>query len=223
MKFFFSIMLLHSLHATNFQNDSIEIELPRGWGCQKFKAQHLCRQGGQLSKEAFISLNTKLKAPKENLQHFEKIFKTPLTTIKIERVTLNDHPWVKSVHLGRELKRYYTTYVATVKGDLAILVALNTHKDFYPKYRDVFEKMILSLKVRDNDFSKIPEAFSTQFPQNSALNAHTSPDGSLVVIEETSEFALKSENRTTLYIVIALGLGLVTALGFFLMKVYKKK
>ncbi len=51
------------------------------------------------------------------------------------------------MHLGSEIPHYYTRYLATVKGKIAVLVTFSAHKLHYTKYSSEFFRAIKSLRV----------------------------------------------------------------------------
>ena len=51
------------------------------------------------------------------------------------------------MHLGSEIPHYYTRYLATLKGNIAVLVTFSAHKLFYSKYSSEFFRAIKSLRV----------------------------------------------------------------------------
>ena len=51
------------------------------------------------------------------------------------------------MHLGSEIPHYYTRYLATIKGNISVLVTFSAHKLFYTKYSNEFFRAIKSLRV----------------------------------------------------------------------------
>ena len=53
-------------------------------------------------------------------------------------VKINKHQWADAMHLSSELPYYYTRYLATIKGNVAVLISFTSHKKFYTKYSGQF-------------------------------------------------------------------------------------
>ena len=160
-----------------FRNSYVSFELPSRWSCrlentawicryiintkcaQKMANGKSCRAQKNKTKEAIIILAAKEIGPKDNLKAYYKyLMKTrPIVTQTGKRSTsrlvhskvikIQNHKWVDGMHLGSEIPHYYTRYLATVKGKIAVLVTFSAHKLHYTKYSSEFFRAIKSLRV----------------------------------------------------------------------------
>ena len=67
--------------------------------------------------------------------------------IHVKPTTIQKHKWLDGMHLGSEIPHYYTRYMATLKGNIAMVVTFSAHKLFYTKYSSEFFRAIKSLRV----------------------------------------------------------------------------
>ena len=74
-----------------------------------------------------------------------------------KRVSIQGLEWVDSMQLGSEIPHYYTRYLATLNGDVAVLISFSAHKRFYTNYSSQFFKGIKSLKVITSRVSAVKE------------------------------------------------------------------
>ena len=106
-----------------------------------------------------IILTAKQKGPPDSLAQYINHLKTPRTvkqakggnfTSKVfhaKQRQINQQMWVDGFHQGSEVPTYYTRYLVTIKGTLAILVTYSAHKNHYKKYASDFATSINSLRV----------------------------------------------------------------------------
>ncbi|MCX7977837.1 MAG: hypothetical protein N2578_02415, partial [Bdellovibrionaceae bacterium] len=154
------ILLSSSAQAKVFRNAYIAFEIPETWKCVLEQTEWVCRHdGGPESKEAIIILTAKEVGPTDSFPQYEAHLASPITAkgvasatqskivYKPKMVKINDQQWVDGLHLGSEVGSYYTRYLATIKDNIAILVTLSTHKNFYTKYSGEFFKTVQSLRV----------------------------------------------------------------------------
>ena len=123
------------------------------------KNSKACIAQKKRAKEAIIILAAKEVGPKDHLKAYYdyltqlrslvtksgKRFKSKLIHSKI--IKIEHHKWVDGMHLGSEVPHYYTRYLATVKGKIAVLVTFSSHKLYYTKYSNEFFRAIKSLRV----------------------------------------------------------------------------
>lgn len=156
-------LLISSLtQAKVFRNAYISFEMPDAWKCNLEQTEWVCRSElSKEAKEAIIILTAKEVGPTDSLQMYdahlgENITNTSRSGNKItskviykpKHVTINDSEWIDGLHQGSEVENYFTRYMATIKDNIAILVTLSAHKDFYTKYSSQdFFKTINSLRV----------------------------------------------------------------------------
>lgn len=156
-----SILLTSTAHAKVFRNAYISFELPQAWNCSLEQTEWVCRsENNKEAKEAIIILTAKEVGPTDSLQQYEGHLNTPITlnlktggtaeskiVYKAKTVQINDQPWIDGLHMGSEVPNYFTRYLATIKGRIAVLVTFSAHKQFYTKYSQDFFKAVMSLRV----------------------------------------------------------------------------
>lgn len=164
--------LLTTVIATNsnaklFRNSYVSFELPPNWNCALEGTEWVCVnkfvKKNNEKKEAIIILTAKEKGPSDSLKAYEAHLKTPrklvnakgakyssqIKGVRSRKIALQD--WMDGIHLGSEVQNYYTRYLATVKGQIAILVTFSAHKDHYAKYANDFMRAIQSLRIIASD------------------------------------------------------------------------
>ena len=177
LSFLICFLLPNQADAKLFKNAYVSFELPKGWDCQlsrrvwtcRYKPDKTCRgpfldkkkcyKEIKRTKEAIFILTAKAVGKDDTFEKYFERFKQkrPILTqkgrkseskvIRLKRVNINKQTWIESLHLGSEIPPYYTQYLATIKGKVAILVGLSAHKLYYTKYSGAFFKTIKSLKV----------------------------------------------------------------------------
>jgi LPXTG-motif cell wall-anchored protein len=158
-----SILLTTSAQAKTFRNAYISFELPATWNCNLEQTEWVCRsESSKESKEAIIILTAKEVGPTDSMQLYEQHLNTPITlnlktggatdskiVYKSKTVQINDQTWIDGLHLGSEVQNYFTRYLATIKGRIAVLITFSAHKQFYTKYSQDFFKAVMSLRVTE--------------------------------------------------------------------------
>lgn len=157
--------------------------MPNRWNCEMHKKAYLCRHRVaksckanpttpdckkqiKKSREAVVVISAKEKSKLDSISEFHKHFgearkmnaaggTTQSKVVHNKVVGIQRLKWVDGMHLGSELPHYYTRYLATVKGDVAVLVSFTAHKLFYTNYSSQFFKGIKSLKVTAEELSHI--------------------------------------------------------------------
>ncbi|MBC7372343.1 MAG: hypothetical protein H7326_12300 [Bdellovibrionaceae bacterium] len=156
-----SILITSSVQAKTFRNAYISFELPANWNCSLEQTEWVCRsESNKESKEAIIILTAKEVGPTDSIQLYEQHLNTPISlnlktggsvmskiVYKSKSVQINDQPWMDGLHLGSEVQNYFTRYLASIKGRIAVLVTFSAHKQFYTKYSQDFFKAVMSLRV----------------------------------------------------------------------------
>lgn len=156
-----SILFSIATQAKVFRNAYISFEMPDSWNCKLEQTEWVCRsEQAKESREAIIILTAKEVGPTDSIALYEahldksipaqykggenslskKIYKPKL-------VAITDQQWVDGLHLGSEVKNYYTRYLATIKDKIAILVTFSAHQQHYARYANDFFNTIKSLKV----------------------------------------------------------------------------
>lgn len=223
------------LYAKIFQNSYISFELPDNWGCDLEGTEWVCinkfTKKFNEKKEAVIILTAKEKGPSDSLQSYETHLKTPrklinakgvnynseLKQVKIRKISLQD--WVDGLHLGSEVQNYYTRYLATTKGQIAILVTFTAHKEHYSKYANDFIRAIQSLKIIAAD--EILAGSSSQLRRREQ-DLYALPIGGAIGDSLTDESMYEDDNDNggngkTTKILIGLLLLVAGGAGFYLL------
>lgn len=232
-----NLIYIPQSYAKNFKNAYVSFDLPDNWKCHLEDTEWICRSSNaKAAKQAIIILTAKEVGPTDQLSQYEAYLKQPKAiadskgkpvTSKVKHVKqnqVNNHIWIDSLHLSSEVSGYYTRYLATTKGKIAILVTFSAHQRFYTNYTHQFFKAIASLKVVATNaiFSKPDLA-----PLHSAgeqlgaglVNAFPEDMYEEDEYEEEGEFA--SDDSTTTYFAIFI---LIAALGgYFYLKSRQKK
>ncbi len=146
--------------AKTFTSQYCQFELPTGWQCALEGTEWVCQSVNKDRKrEAIIILAAKIRGKQDSLEQYQaylkktKTFtlpdgKTQVSDPKYSKVTtVNSHRWVDSLHLASEVPGFYTRYMATVKEDLGVAVTFSVSKDHYDSYRNVFDRIIQTLRV----------------------------------------------------------------------------
>lgn len=167
MRYF--LLILTTLFITSlsqakpFSNAYVSFELPPNWDCTLENTEWICTSlDKKASREAIIILTAKEAGNTDSLSQYEMHLKTPRNVktrkgqtvqskvIHVKQKKLKGHTWVDGFHLSSEIPNYYTRYLATVKGGLAILVTFSAHKAHYSAYSNSFFQAINSLKIVAN-------------------------------------------------------------------------
>lgn len=157
----FFILLTTVADAKVFRNAYISFELPPTWNCSLEQTEWVCRsESSKEAKEAIIILTAKEVGPTDSLPLYETHLNSPITlnlktggtseskvVYKAKTVQINDQNWIDGLHMGSEVTNYFTRYLATIKGRIAVLVTFSAHKQFYTKYSQDFFKAVMSLRV----------------------------------------------------------------------------
>ncbi len=229
------LMVLSGLvHAKTFTSQYTEFELPIGWECALEGSEWVCQSSDKdRKKEAIIILAAKYRGEQDSLDMYQAYLKQPKSFTlpggkqqiseakSVSMKTINGHQWVDSLHLASEVPGFYTRYLATVKDTLGIAVTFSVSKDHYNDYQDIFEKIVATLKV-----------FEQKGNQNFAIKNKSSDDvlgddGSTIgATDPNANIGLNKQKKggggtdeTTMLI----GIVAVAAIGFFILKMKKKK
>ncbi len=180
---FFFLLVPTPGQAKQFHNSYLQFELPDQWNCSLRKKAYLCRhriskscranptsadckKQIKKSREAVIVISAKEKSQVDSmaayLSHFGEARKldaaggtTQSKVVHNKIVGIQKQKWVDGMHLGSELPHYYTRYLATIKGEVAVLVSFTAHKLFYTNYSNQFFQGIKSLQVIATQLSKM--------------------------------------------------------------------
>lgn len=185
--------------AKVFRNSYIQFELPHGWDCNLKKTAYLCRykisqhcranpkekvctESVKKSREALIILSAQETRPTDTLKSYSEYLANTknFTTesgatsqsklIHNKAVNIKKEKWLDAMHLSRELPYYYTRYLVSIKGKVAVLVTFSAHKLYYTNYSNRFFKIIKSLKVVANNISQVKPTEISQKPLSHPLD-----------------------------------------------------
>lgn len=135
--------------------------LPKSCSSKQAMQKKQCKDLKKKTKEAIIILTAKEKGASDSFGSYQTHLKTPRTIrtrkktkakskvihVKNVKIGKGKHKWVDGFHLGSEIPYYYTRYLATIKGNIAVLVTFSAHKLHYSKYSKAFFAAIKSLEV----------------------------------------------------------------------------
>ncbi len=176
-------LVINNADARVFKNSYIQFELPNQWNCEMKEKAYLCRhkiskscikqpksepclKEFKKSREAVIVFTAKEKSEVDNLEDYLRHFQEPkkiqmpngsTTQSKVihgKFVGIQGYKWIDAMHLSSELPHYYTRYIATIKGNIAVLVTFTSHKVYYTQYSNQFFNGIKSLAVTASKLSQ---------------------------------------------------------------------
>ncbi len=167
-------ILPQALQARNFKNMYISFEIKDNWKCTQESSEFICRSEDPTeAKEAVIILTAKEVGPPDTFAAYSEHLSKPISSISksgapltstvnmppLERMYANQK-WIDALHVNSEVKNYYTRYLATIKGSIAVLVTFSAHTTLYPKHVTHFNSTIQSLKLADGtkDLMARPES-----------------------------------------------------------------
>jgi len=230
---FLSILFTTSVQAKTFRNAYISFELPPNWNCSLEQTEWVCRsESNKESKEAIIILTAKEVGPTDSIQLYEQHLNTPITlnlkaggaapskiVYKSKTVQINDQPWIDGLHLGSEVQNYFTRYLASIKGRIAVLVTFSAHKQYYTKYSQDFFKAVMSLRVIETkNLGNNPDQGPIR-PGGGTLGPGSFQNAMPLDMVNPDENAGKGSNKTML---LAIALILAAAGAYIFIKKRKK-
>lgn len=232
---FLSLVLLLSttslLEAKTFSSQFSEFELPLGWDCALEGSEWVCQSDDKdRKKEAIIILAAKYRGEQDSLDQYQAYLKQPksfnlpggktqISEAKSVAIkTINGQRWVDALHLASEVPGFYTRYLATVKENLGIAITFSVAKDHYDAYQDIFEKVVATLKVFDQNKAKdwvAKKAEENILEGTTVVDTNSRPD-----INVQKKGSGSEGSSTTESILLIVGL---CAAGFVILKMRKKK
>ena len=233
-KFILILLLPTTVFAKSFSNEYIQFELPPGWKCILEGSEYVCQSNNaDRKKEAIIILAAKKRGPQDDIPQYQAYLKQPKTynlpgakTQRsepkfVETNNVNGQQWVDALHLASEVPGFYTRYLATTKADIGVAVTFSVTKSLYSAYKDMFEKVIQSMRVfRSAKTGNIQLAGTTPTRDKFADGGTYIADDTL--LDPTQAAASRRKKKDS-------GSGLIIALvviggiGFALTKLKKKK
>ena len=216
------LYLFLNLKAHSLSTSFINLKEPQGWSCQKMSTEYLCRSNDTLEKkESFLVIKAKLAGRSDNLYSFYENLKQPLPVLNntgtsalskvysVKQETIQGHKWVRALHLNSVTANYFTEYLVTIKGDLAIGIELNYHQSRFNKYKETMNKLVKSIQLVQNIASQQPKLTAPQPIQKN----EEAP-----FITETNNFIDESPTPLSLQKIIYIGVGIILILGLLLLK-----
>lgn len=217
-------------NAKVFRNAYISFEMPDTWSCKLEQTEWVCRsEQSKESREAIIILTAKEAGPTDSIAlyeaHLDKAIQAQYKggqsgfskkIYKPKTVSITDQQWVDGLHLGSEVRNYYTRYLATIKDKIAILVTFSAHHQHYAKYANDFFNTIKSLKViATKDLLAKPD--SSQF-RNSADTFGSGISGAFPTDMQSADSHDESSDNSQQKIFLGLAILLATAGVFYFIK-----
>lgn len=152
-------------HSKVWQNSYLSMDIPPYWNCKREGTDFVCMDKYNTKvKEALILFTAKQASQADSLDKYEEHLKTPQKipkgkktissrVVHVKRRNINDQAWVDSLHEGSEIPGFYTRYLATTKGNLAVVVTFSAHKQKFKDYTSDFFKAMKSLRVLSSGVS----------------------------------------------------------------------
>ncbi len=156
------ILLAPFALSKTFSNSYISFELPPSWNCVLEQTEWICRSiDTKESKEAIIILTAKEVGPLDKFEIYLKHLSNPIVAksksgeqfqsevkIKPNYSQVQGHNWMDSLHMNSEIQDYFTRYLVTTKEKISVLVTFSSHKNFYAKYSQLFNRIIQSINIK---------------------------------------------------------------------------
>lgn len=224
-------------YTRTFKNAYISFEMLDTWKCGLEQTEWVCRsEDPQEAKEAVIILTAKEKGPTDSFPLYEAHMNNPITTpargagapltstvvYKAMQNKINDQPWLDALHTNSEVLNYHTRYLATIKDQIAILVTFSAHNRFYAKHSTNFNNTVKSLRViASKDLLTRPDLGPLRGAGESLGAGIGQAMPADLLASEDSGTSKKGlfKNKA----VLGLGILLVAALLYILMRLMKKK
>lgn len=229
---FFSVVLSsHLSHGKVFSNSFISFQLPPNWSCKTSSTEWVCRSSNnEQAKQAIIVFTAKQVGPNDNFAYYNQYLKTPktpkhrdgtvATSSKVQHlkiVKIANHPWIDSLHLGSLLPNFYSRYLVTVKGKVAVLITFSAKKEFYAVYSRHFFNAINSLKanVASQSYSGTP-GYAIDNPDGEDIDSDMVNQNQQW--NEGDEISTNTKGKNSNMLLYGIALLLVGAASFFLIR-----
>ncbi|NCN41089.1 hypothetical protein GW916_07540 [bacterium] len=221
-----SLLFASSSMAKIFDVEYLSFELSDDWSCEAVPPNWICEPNKASDKKfALITLTAKEAGAIDQIQNFEAELAKPRShqmgsdtpimsqVLKNSRANLNGFEWVQSLHIGSEIHKFKTMYLATVKKPLAIMLTLSAEEQHWDKFSPVFNQVVKSLQLK------------TISPKSRIGQSGSGGSGNLVGTQSNPQQALsdygdapppKSQKLPTVYILGLVLAGLVLAAAFYL-------
>ncbi|MCB9026710.1 MAG: hypothetical protein H6625_10360 [Bdellovibrionaceae bacterium] len=208
--------------ATALETSFIKIQEPKDWTCERLHAEYVCRSQNPLErKESLLVIKAKLSGRGDNNQSFFESLRRPLTmtssagksglstVYSAQKIKIQDHPWVRALHLNSKSANYFTEYLVTVNGDIAISVELTFHQSRYNKYIHQMNEIIKNISLVDNIATQRASAANEPRP----VPTPTAP-----FIGENQQKEKRPLLGLNMHLMIYIGIGLLLIFGFLLIR-----
>ena len=218
---FLSVLFLFSFwKAQALETSYIRFQEPQGWSCQKQRSEYLCRSNDPLEKkEAFLVAKAKLSGRGDNLRAFYESLRHPLPMVNAtganglskvysaKQQVIGKHRWIRALHLNALASNYFTEYLVTIKGDLAIGLEFTYHQSRYNKYKTAMDQLVGNLSLVEN--------IASQQPKLSAVKSK--PSAPAPFIAENSSLSEAPAKSPNMQMLIYLGIGILLIFGLLLL------
>lgn len=228
-----------NVDAKSFSTSFIQFDIPDNWNCTLKSTAWVCRHSispqceketstpnckNQIkkSREAIIVFAAKEASPIDTLEAYESNLREPRKIklkgsksesqsqlIHAKSVNIHQQPWVDGMHLSSELPYYYTRYLATIKGKVAILVTFSAHKLYYTNHSNDFFKSIKSLNIKSGSIEKVDKKELGNKVLSRPIDI---PDDLFAGMEESAITESKSSDSNFLFV----GAILLAAVGVYI-------
>lgn len=206
------------LFAKTFSCQYAEFEIPADIECYLSGADWVC-ENIKKPQEITIIVTAKESDPKiDDISFYQAYLKNPKPGLKsssvryVKTTLIQNHPWVDSLHLGSEIKDYYTRYLVTTKDNLAVGIVFTVKQELYNFYEGLISGTINSIKV----FKKKDPVGKMIFNAPSVQEKSSEDDAfKTVPVQET-----KKETQNTSSMITIIGFIVILYLGF---RIYKKR
>jgi hypothetical protein len=222
--------------AKIFKSGYVTFEMQDSWDCLHEQTEWVCRADKSTpeAKEAVIVVTAKQVGPTDKMDLYRKHMDNPIITqtktgntlnsivkYKSEVKKINDVEWLDALHQDSEVKNYFTRYLATVKGPIAILVAFSAHNSVYAKHSANFDKAIQSMRVIQNPDELAKLGVGVALGGNEAYG-RADGIGGMLAMEDGSA----SQGRGSLFknpTFLGLSLLVFAIIAYILLRAYSKK
>ncbi|AGH95235.1 hypothetical protein [Pseudobdellovibrio exovorus] len=222
-----------SSQAKLFKNAYISFEMDDGWSCTLEQTEWVCRATDpNTAKEAMIILTAKEKGPTDSLPLYENHMNNPISVVskvsgpmtsvlkyKVQQNKINDHIWLDALHQDSEVKHYFTRYLATLKGNIAVLVTFSAHNKHYSKHSEHFNRAIQTIRLADETNNLIADSrgMGESYGQNSS-------SGSIFeILQSENENAGGKKSIWQNNMILGVAFLVLAALIFVVFRILKKR
>jgi hypothetical protein len=144
-----------SYHRTTY----FEFALPDGWGCNRDGSETVCFPPGPGPYDATIIFAAKYRNDMDRLDAYRDHVSRPRQhtdangSIHTSEVisygdrAIGEYRWIDALHLGSELRDYYTRYLATTTSHIGVLITFSAHKKNANRRLAELETCVESLRI----------------------------------------------------------------------------